>query len=346
MSELVFITGGSGHIGSRVIIDALTAGYSVRAAVRSEAKANVIRAIPSILALNPRDKLSFVTIPDLLTDGAYDNAIKGATYAIHVASPLFNAHREGESHQKTLIEPAVKGTLNILEASKNAGSVKRVVITSSVIATMSWKDFGGSSPDTIFTANSRTAFVPEPYGDEFEAYSASKIAALNETEAWMEKEKNNVRFDVVNIFPSFVVGRNEIVTDVKDAHNGTNIVVLGPVTGAKLDKFPGASIHVRDVAMAHVKALDSSKVPGNQAYLLTSGGMEGSRFEDAVDIVACEFPEAVKNGVLSNDGKVTSVPIKFDASASEKALGMKYLGFEEQVKDVVGQYLELFAAAE
>jgi hypothetical protein len=53
----------------------------------------------------------------------------------------------------------------------------------------------------------------------------------------------------------------------------------------------------------------------------------------------------VKAGTLANDGKVTSVPVKIDASASEKALGMEYLGFEEQVKDVVGHYLELVSAS-
>jgi nucleoside-diphosphate-sugar epimerase len=345
MSNLVLITGGSGHIGSRVIIDALSAGYTVRAAVRSQVKADLILNIPSIRTLNPGSKLSFVIVPDLLVDGAYDSAIKGATHVIHVASPLADAHKAGESYQTTLIDPAVKGTLNILEAAKKAGTVKRVVITSSVIALLSWKDFTGSSPDTVFNEKSRTSFVPEPYGDDFEAYSASKIAALNETEAWIEREKGNIGFDVVNIFPSFVLGRDEMMTDVKDALRGTNIVVLGPVTGAKMEYFPGVSVHVRDVALAHVRALDRN-IPGNQGYLLTAGGLEGTRFEDAREIVKKEYPDAVKAGVLANDGKIISIPVKIDASASEKALGMKYIGFEEQVKDVIGHYLELVSVSE
>lgn len=344
MSDLVLITGGSGHIGSRVIVDALEAGYSVRAAVRSQEKADRVRNIPSIQALHLEDKLTFVIIPDLLVNGAYDEAIKGATYVIHVASPITSAHKEGESYQTTLISPAVKGTLNILEAAKKTNTVKRVVITSSAIALLSWKDFTGTSPNTIFNEKSRTKFLPEPYGDDFEAYSASKIAALNETEAWLEREKSNVSFDVVNIFPSFVIGRDELTADAKDAHRGTNVVVLGPVTGAKLEYTPGVSVHVRDTALAHVKALES-KVPGNQGYLLTSGGLEGTRWEDAIEIVAREYPDKVKAGILSHDGKIISIPVKFDASASEKALGMKYLGFEEQVKDVVGHYLELIAAS-
>jgi nucleoside-diphosphate-sugar epimerase len=312
MSDLVFITGGSGHIGSRVIVDALEAGYTVRAAVRNQEKAEKVRNAASVQALHRNDKLSFVIVPDLLVSGAYDESIKGATYVIHVASPIAGAHKEGESYQTTLIEPAVRGTLNILEAAQKTSTVRRVVITSSAIAILSWKDFTGASPDTIFDEQSRTQFLPGPYGDSFEAYSASKIAALNETEAWMEREKSHVPFDVVNIFPSFVFGRDETVVDAQDAHRGTNAVILGPVTGAKLEYYPGVSVHVRDTALAHVKALHS-QVPGNQGYLLTSGGLNGTRFEDAMDIVAKAFPDAVKAGVLSNDGKITSVRVKLNA---------------------------------
>jgi nucleoside-diphosphate-sugar epimerase len=344
MSNLVLVTGGSGHIGSRIIVDALEAGYTVRAAVRSQEKAERVRNISSIQALRLEDKLSFALVPDLLVNGAYDEAIKGAAYVVHVASPIAGAHKEGESYQTTLIDPAVKGTLNILEAAKKTSTVKRVVITSSAIALLSWKDFTGASPDKVFDEESRTQFLPEPYGDGFEAYSASKIAALNETEAWMKREGSNISFDIVNIFPSFVFGRDETVVDIQDAHRGTNAVILDPVTGAKLEYYPGVSVHVRDTALAHVKALHS-QVPGNRGYLLSSGGLKGTRYEDAIHIVAREFPDAVKAGVLSNDGKITSIPLKLNASASEKALGMKYIGFEEQVKDVVAHYLELVAAA-
>jgi nucleoside-diphosphate-sugar epimerase len=345
MSNLVLVTGGSGHIGSRVIIDALEAGYSIRAAVRSQAKADRVLEIPSIKALNPGKQLEFVIVPDLLVDGAYDEAIKGATHVIHVASPITDAHKEGESYQTTLIDPAVKGTLNILEAAKKAGSVKRVVITSSIVAIVAWKDFtSGETKSTAFNEKSRTPFVPEPYSSTFEAYSASKVAALNETEKWLEREAKSISFDIVNIFPGFVIGRDELTIDAADALRGTNMVVLGPVTGAELSYTPGVSVHVRDVATAHVKSLDP-KIPGNQGYLLASGGLKGTRWEEAFEIVARHFPDAVRSGTLPNNGKILSVPQSIDASVSQTVLGFQYSGFEEQVKDVVEHYLELVAAS-
>jgi nucleoside-diphosphate-sugar epimerase len=344
MSNLVFITGGSGHIGSRVIVDALETGYSVRAAVRSQEKADKILSMHPVKSLNPGEKLDFVIVPDLLMDGAYDKALKGATYAIHVASPISEAHKEGMSFETTFIDPAVKGTLNILEAAKKSGSVRRVVITSSILGITSYKDHV-TPGDTIFNEKSRTTSYPEPYADASEAYAVGKAKALNETEAWMEREKASITFDVVNIFPGFVIGRDELMTDASDAFRGTNKVILGPIKGLDWGSVSGCSVHVCDVAMAHIKSLDS-KIPGNQGFLLVSEGVKGTHWENMFEIVAQHFPDAVKAGTLSNNGKIKSIPAKYDASETEKALGFKHRDFKSQVIDVVDHYLELVAASQ
>ena len=76
-----------------MLVEALEAGFHVRAAVRSATKADKILAAPSIKRLNPGNKLEFANVPDMLVEGAYDEAIKGATFAIHVASPLVSAYK-------------------------------------------------------------------------------------------------------------------------------------------------------------------------------------------------------------------------------------------------------------
>lgn len=62
-------------------------------------------------------------------------------------------------------------------------------------------------------------------------------------------------------------------------------------------------------------------------------------------MVKRQFPEAVAAGKISNDGKILTAPVLCDASASEEALGIKFIGFEDQVKDVVEHYLELLEAS-
>jgi nucleoside-diphosphate-sugar epimerase len=227
-----------------------------------------------------------------------------------------------------------------LEAAKKAGTIQRVVITSSAVALLSWKEFTSGSANTVFDEKSRTSLPPQPYSDVFEAYSASKIAALNETEDWLAREKTCISFDVISLFPSFVIGRNELVTDKVDALRGSNAVVLGPITGLEMNPTPGVSVHVRDVAMAHIKSLDAT-VSGNQGYLLTSGGLDGTRWEAVFDIAARYFPRALSDETLSKNGKIETAKLRMDASASESALGLQYHSFDDQVKDAIQHYLEL-----
>ena len=52
-SDLVLITGGTGHIGFKVIVDALEAGYSVRAAIRDSSKEETILSAKPIKTINP-----------------------------------------------------------------------------------------------------------------------------------------------------------------------------------------------------------------------------------------------------------------------------------------------------
>jgi nucleoside-diphosphate-sugar epimerase len=198
-----------------------------------------------------------------------------------------------------------------------------------------------SHDGTPFNEKSRTVLPEAPYGSVFAAYQASKIKALNDSEAWVEKEKPH--FDLISPFPSFVVGRDELVTDVKDATNSSNAEIIVPVTGGDRGYKPGGTVSLQDVAKAHVVAL-KREVPGNQGYVLNSGGEQGSPLDKAWDIVSQHFQSAIKSGILSQ-GKVVCLSLPFDSSKSEEKLGIKFKSFEEQVIDSVGWYVELATAS-
>jgi nucleoside-diphosphate-sugar epimerase len=200
--EQIFITGGSGFVGCRVIFEALSAGYKVRAAVRSQSKFEKILATPSIKALRSGTNLEFIIVPDILTNGAYDNCLNGVTYIIHVASPLTSRYQDGEDMNEYFIKPAVAATMNILEAAKKASSIKRIVITSSIVAILP-ADALPLKEGVSITEKNRTPFLPGPYPGVFHGYCASKTKALNDSETWMETEKPH--FDLVNILPSFLL---------------------------------------------------------------------------------------------------------------------------------------------
>ncbi|KAK3321817.1 hypothetical protein B0H66DRAFT_181312 [Apodospora peruviana] len=336
--DLVLITGATGHIGSCTLLHVLRAGYRVRAAVRSEAKIAAVQSRPEVQALNPGFRLSFAIVPDITAPGAYETAVKGVTHIIHIASPLVTGDGVPLSkHDAYFIQPAVRGTLNLLEAANQEGTVRRVVITSSVVALIPVDQMEGTERRDARNPvgpNDRIPFTPGPYHSEFAAYSASKVAALQAAETWMERERPP--FDVVHLHPGFVLGRNDAAMTPKEALHGTNAVVLAMLLGKKFGPYAGATVHAEDVARVHVASLDPA-VLGNQSYILS----RPARWNDAKKIARREFPEAAKKNLLVKGGDVGTIEIPIDSSLTEETFGFKFASFEEQVKSIVGHFLEL-----
>jgi nucleoside-diphosphate-sugar epimerase len=194
---------------------------------------------------------------------------------------------------------------------------------------------------TRILENSRAPSPTGPYTNNFQAYSASKTIAFNKSLEFMAKEKP--RFDLINIHPSFIIGKNELITDKEHFVQGTNAVAFSIVLGKKNPTpAPGFTVHVDDVAKVHVLSLDP-KISGNQSFVTSSQGPEGTRWEEANDTVKKYYPESVKNGLLSADGTQPSKKLLFDSSHTEKTFGFKFLSYVDQVKSLVGQYIEIDA---
>ena len=187
--------------------------------------------------------------------------------------------------------------------------------------------------------------VPNPSGpfdDAFAAYCASKVRSRNATTDFVKAQKPH--FDVINVMPTFVIGRSELVQSPEEAvTHGTNKYALLAPLGKKLDwPTPGATVHVDDVARIHILSLDP-KVKGSQNFSASSGY---NKYNSACEIVRKRFPEAVKKGVFSLDGDLPSSKALVDASKTEDVLGFKFLDWESQVFSVAEHYLELLAKEE
>lgn len=148
----------------------------------------------------------------------------------------------------------------------------------------------------------------------------------------------------MNLLPALVFGKNELVTSTKDfMAAGTNQILMRMPHG--LDSpvpVTSPTVHLHDVAFAHVRALDHSIPSGT--YALNSNWQVGTSFDDTAEIVGREFPEAVEKGILKNTGKLKTLPLTFDASKTEEIFGLRFKDYDEQVKSVVGHWLELYKA--
>lgn len=126
-SPITFITGGTGFIGSHVVKNALAAGTRVRLSVRKEEQ---IQTLNQLFSAGP-NQLEFVVIPDISNPEAFKGKLDDVEHVLHLASPMPG---KGEDFKLDYLKPAVEGTVSILEAAKASSSVKRVVVTSSVLA--------------------------------------------------------------------------------------------------------------------------------------------------------------------------------------------------------------------
>lgn len=118
---------------------------------------------------------------------------------------------ETDDYEKNVIQPVIQGTVGIMRSASKEPSIMRLVITSSAITLMSWNDFLLEGSETVFDATSTTTPPKGPYTQPAKAYDASKVFALHATKEILEREKPH--YDVINILPSFIIGKNELITD-------------------------------------------------------------------------------------------------------------------------------------
>src|SRR5438045_1662606 len=198
----VLLTGASGFIASHILDILLARGHSVRATVRSQAKADAIASQHSNDA-----KLDFAIVPDIAVEDAFDEAVKSSppfTAILHTASPVpFNV----TDPKKDLLDPAIIGTTGILKAAKKyAPEVKKVVITSSFASILTGDK--GNWPGHVYSEKDWNPITEEEaISNPVNAYRASKTLAEKAAWEFVEREKPN--FTLATINPP-MVGPNDL----------------------------------------------------------------------------------------------------------------------------------------
>ncbi|KAJ7012841.1 cinnamoyl-CoA reductase 1-like [Populus alba x Populus x berolinensis] len=239
--KIVCVTGASGYIASWIVKLLLSRGYTVKASVRDP---NDPKKTQHLRALSGAQERLELVKANLLEEGSFDSIVEGCEGVFHTASPFYH---DVKDPQAELLDPAVKGTLNVLGSCAKHPSIKRVVLTSSTAAVV----FNGKhrTPDVV---------VDETWFSDPELcrlwYVLSKTLA--EDAAWkFAKEKG---MDMVAINPSMVIGPL-----LQPTLNTSAAAILSLIEGAQT--FSNASfgwINVKDVANAHIQAFELSSASG------------------------------------------------------------------------------------
>ncbi|KAI9157966.1 Ketoreductase CTB6 [Paramyrothecium foliicola] len=335
METTILITGATGLVGFRVLVLALTAGHRVRYTARSEDKALAVSSNPAIKALAPGDRLSSVVIPDLTVEGTFDSALNGVTHVIHVGSPVPVPTFEPTTQ---VFEPTVKMTANLLSAASKAPSVRRVVITSSVVANLDPTVTAFDKPASAATRLPAPASLPSRFENVFEAYVLAKIVELHNSDEFVQKY--NPGFTVAHVMPGYVFGRNELMLDttmMQTQNSSNNFLMMGVLGGALPSPLIGVYAHIDDVAETHLRVAFIDTQAGNEPQ--DFGVASKVDFDDLFGIVENVFPQDVADGIFKK-GTLSTSPVRFQSSETEKLLGRRFRSFESAVVDVAFQYLE------
>ncbi|KAK4492375.1 hypothetical protein RD792_003180 [Penstemon davidsonii] len=325
--KTVAVTGGSGYIASWIIKFLLEKGYTVKASVRypdDPKKTNHLFALDGA-----KERLKLIKA-DLLEEGSFDALVEGCEGVFHTASPFF---LETNNPQDDLLDPALKGTLNVLNSVKKTPSVKRVVLTSSEAAV----SFNGK-PRTPEVVVDETWFSDPDFCRENKLwYVLSKTAAENA--AWKFAKENNIDLVVMN--PALVLGPL-----LQPTLNTSSAVILNLINGMfhpisisiaslflyliRAETYANVSVgcvNVKDVAKAHILAFENPSASGR--YVMVE---RVAHYSEIVEILRKLYP------TLKLPEKCDSEPplLIYQVSKDKiRSLGIELTPLEVSVKETV-----------
>lgn len=334
----VLVTGATGYVAGRVIEQLLAAGLTVHATVRDPSKTERLGYLNALAENNPGTLQFFAA--DLLDEGSFHAAMADCRVVFHIASPFV---RDVKDPQKQLVDPAVKGTENVLQAVNDTPSVQRVVLTSSCAAIY------GDSIDLQDTP--RGVFDEEVWNTssslEHNPYFLSKTLA--ERRAWeLAGEQERWRLVVCN--PAMVMGPGVTLHHSSESFALMKQLVDGSFSTAA-DLGMGV-VDVRDVADAHVRAgfLPDAQgrhvLVGSSTSIMAMGKALQGRWSSLklpkrtapkwVLWLAAPMVGLTREFVKKNVG----LPWMADASKSERELGLTYRPLEETLGDFAQQLVD------
>lgn len=253
MPNTVLVTGITGFIAKRLARDLLQDGHSVVGSLRSESRAEEVRASLRAHLDDPAalDRLRFVAL-DLTRDDGWTEAMAGVDVLMHTASPF---PLVSPKFEEEIIRPAVDGTLRALRAAKGAG-VGRVILTSSVVAIEATAKSGPYTEDDWSDLDHPKAT----------AYYKSKTLA--ERAAW-DFVADNPEIRLTTINPALVLGAP------LDARYGTSLALIERLLSGRDPMLPDIGfgiVDVADISAMHIAAMERPESAG-QRFIGANGTM-------------------------------------------------------------------------
>ncbi|KAF7975442.1 hypothetical protein HWV62_9579 [Athelia sp. TMB] len=306
----VLVSGANGFVAIWVVRTLLENGYAVRGTVRSESKGCHLKEIFKEYG----DKLELIVVPDITTDGAFDEAVKGVDAIEHAASPF---HMNAQDPQ---------------------------VVTSSCAAV--YADYPDARVFSERDWNEQAIKEVQEKGrdaDPGNKYRASKTLA--EKAAWAFVKENPVDWDLVVLNPPYRL-EHDLLTDDPlldfqvfgpPIHEVSSISALNTssaiwyqtvlTSNSPTDDFKTGNcwVDVRDLAQGHLRALEKAEA-GGERIVLAQGSFVWQDFLNEANALPKETlarlakPSAIPRGDQSF--KEETPLVSYDTSKATQVLKM------------------------
>ncbi|VFQ73837.1 unnamed protein product [Cuscuta campestris] len=277
------VTGGTGLVGANLVKALLDKGYRVRTTVRDPENAEKVGFLWDLNERASREGRLKIVKADLMEEGSFDDAVEGVDGVFHTASPVLVP--KDRDIRETLIDPCVKGTLNVLRSCRRA-AVKRVVLTSSCSSIRYRHDATHVSP------LNESHWTDLDYCKRYNLwYPYAKTVAEQEAWKWAGEESGT---ELVVVNPSFVVG--PLLTP---RPTSTLRLLLGIVKGM-VGEYPNKTVgfvHVEDAVRAHLLAMETPRASGCRLICSTTV----AHFSQIIHMLRAKYPSYPYESKCSNE---------------------------------------------
>ncbi|HYJ07466.1 MAG TPA: SDR family oxidoreductase [Polyangiaceae bacterium] len=251
------VTGANGFLGATLVRKLLERGEYVKAFVRPETDLGALKDLP-------QDRLR-LAVGNIMGEGSVYRALSSCDRVYHTAANF----KLWDKNPKSIIDPAVVGTGNVLRAAKAKG-IQKLVVTSSCAV------LGTTQDEPMDESHELNLTDPE-------AYTQAKVQA-----AEVVSEAVDEGMPIVSVLPGTIAGPG----DRKPTPNGQVLLrYLSFSPGWRFPVVPGGLniVDVEDVALGHILAMEEGKL--GERYILGGDNLTYTQiFEMLADITGLAEP--------------------------------------------------------
>ncbi|KAL2461219.1 NAD(P)-binding Rossmann-fold superfamily protein [Abeliophyllum distichum] len=276
------------------------------------------RKVEHLMALEGAPERLYLFEANLIEEGSFDSAVDGCDGIFHTASPVFLSLDDLQAEAAELIEPAVKGTLNVLRSCSKVSSIKRVVVTSSLSSVISTKN--PQNPDVVID-EIWFSVMKQRCAHFLQWYPLSKTLA--EEAARRFEDENGI--DLVTMHPGFVFGPLLQPTLNLTSEAFVNLIKEGnEIWHNVVYRY----VDVRDVAHTHILAFENPSASGR--YCLVGSVIYSS---EALKILNRLYP-SLNLSANTTENQAATPPCQVSKERA-KSLGLNFTPLEVSLKDTV-----------